>query len=77
MRRLLLWIAETVLALLIGVGLFMATYLALTEWRPELRSAPLAWVAAAAAAALSVVASFVTIGLLALAARFLSSRVRR
>ncbi len=77
MRRGLFWIGETVLALLIGVGLFMATYVALTEWRPELRFAPRAWVAAAAAAVLAVVASFVTLGLLSLVAGLFRSRVRR
>ncbi len=57
----LLWLLQTLFALLIGVAVFMAAYAALTQWRPELRSPPLAWAAATGAVVLAVAVSLAAV----------------
>jgi hypothetical protein len=71
--RVLLWLVQTLFALLIGVAVFMAAYVVLTQWRPELRTPPLAWGAAAGALVLAVAVSLAAVEGLSAAARLVRS----
>jgi hypothetical protein len=71
--RVLLWLLQTLFALLIGVAVFMAAYVALTQWRPELRTPPLAWGAAGGAVVLAVAVSLAAVEGLSAAAHLVRS----
>lgn len=72
--RVLLWLLQTLFGLLIGVAVFMVAYVVLTQWRPELRTPPLAWAAAGAAVALAVTVSLTAVEGLSAAAHLVRSR---
>ncbi len=74
MRRLpsaVLWTLETLVMLVVGVAVFVASYAGLSEWRPELRQPPQAYLAAAGAVLLGVAASVLLSVLIAQTRRFL------
>jgi hypothetical protein len=68
-----LWLLQTLLALLIAVAVFMASYVVLTQWRPELRTPPMAWAAAGGAVVLAVAVGLAAIEGLSAAAHLVRS----